>query len=266
MAPKRKRADSLDQDTKKEAPAPRHKKAKETIETLDESDYKAISDILAFSVNRCYPAKTDYAFCGYSQVRLTGIAFPVLTREPSATGQLPALLPSGCRGYFLGASDPSIIALAIKDWYMEKHPTANPKAAPWENTKVWFDNRNYYGAHYFTQSGYKDSNDLAEEIVCSKQYGGVKERKEMPFARLVIQKKWQLAVSLQRYFAEKPPPGQTEARFDTVDRLTQLNQAYKDFKAEKRKTALSKKALQKKVADASEEDSSEEEDEEEGAE
>ena len=254
--PRRQRSGSLDKEGT--ATAPRHKKSKEAIEALDKDDYKALSDILGFTVTRCVPTNTDYAFCGYSQTKLTGVAFPVLTREPIGQGQLPAKLPSGDRGFFLGAADPSIVALAIMDWYMLKHPNANPKAAPWEKTAVWLNNRNYYGTQYFTQSGYKDASVLAEEIENCKQYGGVKSRPEMPFARIVIQKKWTMAVSLQDYFAEKPPPGLPDARFATVDHLLELNQRYKDFKQEKKTLAASKKELQKAVDEASEDSSSEE--------
>ena len=251
---KRQRATSQERDNEKQKP--RIKRVKDSIKALTESDYKTISDMLGFLVTRCYVTKKDYGFCSYSQEKVTGLVFPVLTREPLGAGLLPAKLPSGDLGYFLGADDPSHIANVIKAWYMDSNPKASALSAPWENTDVWCNNRNYYGTQYFTQSGYKDASVLAEEINNAKEFGGTSNRPVKQFARLVVQKKWQCAVSLASYFAEKPPPGLPDSRFVTKEELLELNRLYTESKTEKKRLALEKKAVANAVDNASEESSS----------
>lgn len=192
---------------KKKKVATEDTQKKKTIEPTTEEHYRVIDRILGFKVLHNYPTKKAFGVSSYTASSLPFLAFPVLTRLPQAAGVLPEKLPSGDRGYFLGAADPGDICSAIVEAYMECHENTNPKVSPWKNWEVYLFNRAYYGSPVFEKSGHQDISELQTEILNSREWGGQSHRLLAPIARIQLQKKFLLAVYLSDFFAEKLPEG-----------------------------------------------------------
>ncbi len=228
---------------------------KKYIEEGSEEDYKLIGKILGFTVNYCYPVKKAFGYSPYSDTGCVFVAYPVLFRQGEGVGILPPKLPSGCKGYFLGASDPGDIRTAIVEAYLKTHPNANPKTTPWRNWEPYVINRAYYGVNFFEKSGFQDIEDLGLDILQGREWGGDKHRLLPPIARIKNQKRVKTAVFLCDFFNEKMPEGLPEdaAFFNKED----LDRYHERYMIKLKQTAeLEKKKLKKKLADAEEDSSS----------
>lgn len=202
---------------------------KKTIEQTTEEHYKVIDRILGFKVLHNYPTGKAFGVSSYTAASLPFLAFPVLTRAPQAAGVLPEKLPSGDRGYFLGAADPGDICSAIVEAYMACHTNTNPKVSPWKNWEVYLFNRAYYGSPVFEKSGHQDISGLQAEILSSREWGGKNHRLLAPIARIQLQKKFLLAVYLSDFFEEKLPEGlPTGATFYTRTELSRFHERYNE--------------------------------------
>lgn len=248
-------------------PERKKKKKKSVIEPTTEAQYAVISNILGFFVMKNEPTNKLFAFSTYSLTTLPFFAFPVLTRPGESSGRLPDPLPSGDIGYFLGAADPSDVKTAIVEAYVKTHPGVSTKCQPWKNWEVYRINSAYYGQTVFEKSGHQDIEDLKNEILGTREWGGKENRLMVPFARVFKQKKYDRnAVYLVDYFAGKAPTGlnvlpDSTAVFQTREVLVEHGRRYTERL--KREAELAKNKLKKALNDASEESSSEEDDEEE---
>lgn len=231
---------------------------KKTVEETTYEQQKVVSDILGFKVMHNYPTGKAFGYSSYSCTELPHVGFPVLTRDPEAAGVLPAKLPSGDLGYFLGASDPADIHGAIVEAYIETHPGCNTKTSPWRNWKIYLVNRAYYGTQAFEKSGHQDISDLKITITQSKQWGGTVHRLYNPIARIANQKKYRSAVVLADYFKDKPPF--EGAVFYTRDELSEMTRRYNEKLQQT--TEIKKTELEKKISKIGESSDDSEEEEE----
>lgn len=249
-----------DPTAKKKKVATEESQKKKTIEETTEDQYRTIDRILGFKVLFNYPTGKAFGISSYTASSLPFLAFPVLTRAPQAAGVLPEKLPSGDRGYFLGAADPGEICSAIVEAYMSCHENANPKVSPWKNWEVYLFNRAYYGSPVFEKSGHQDISGLQAEILTSREWGGREHRLLAPIARIQLQKKYLLAVYLEEFFKEKLPEGlPTDATFYTRAELSRFHERYNE---QLRQSAeIQTRKLAKKINEVAEGDSSDEEEE-----
>lgn len=235
-------------------PAP---KKKSLVEPTTAEQQEFISKMLGFFVLYNYPLKRPFGFSSFSSTETVFFAYPVLYRAPPAAGVLPERLPSGDRGYFLGASDPGHICAAIVDAYEKLHPGCNTKVAPWKNWEIYMFNRAYYGATAFEKGPHRDISVLGSEIQACRQWGGDCHRIHTPVARVMNQKKPRTAVYLDEFFAEKlPDTVPQDCAFQTKSDLSVLHQRYTEklkLEAEIKKDALAKK-INRIAEDESDED------------
>lgn len=260
MAGKRQRdaAVAKEPDAKKKKSGSSKKKV---IEEATEADYKEINRILGFTLNYNHATDHYYGHSAQTAMNLPFAAFPVLTREPPSQGVLPPKLPSGDRGYFLGASDPSAICGAIIEAYKANRPNANMSLAPYRNFDIYLFNRTYYGPDFEKSSGYQDVAVIREELLNSREWGGKEHRLHNPIARTWAQKKYIKMVFLGDFFAEKLPEGlPAGGEFFTAEDLAERRESYNE--ALKHAAEIAKQKLAKKIESIMDSDSDSESDSE----
>lgn len=240
---------------------PSAKKKKSLIEETTTEQYRVIDQILGYRV--MYMAGIGHAVgvCGLSSQILPFCFFPVLTREPPSSGTLPVRLGED-RGYFAGGDKPSTVRIAIIEAYLKTHPNANPVKQGWTNWEVWHHNLQYYGSGEFN-AGPGALDDIKERLLKSYDFGGFNKAAQEKIARTCTQKRYQLAESAAKFFADKMPEGLPEgATFMGFDYLLHQNQKLKTANTEN--ALLKKSELKKKLASA-EEFSADSDDDEENA-
>lgn len=238
-------------------PAPKRKKlGSKTIAETSENEYRLICSILGFSVHTNFPTGKSFGYSSFSASPCTAWVYPVLTREPSAPGTLPVVYENGDKGYFLGASDPSHIRLAIIEAFIKTHPHANLVNQPWKDTTAYKYNLAYYTKQNFEKSGTQDLTVLSEEILHSREWGGDKDRPTCPVARVCVHNKTKLAVYLADYFAQKAPEGIEPGTFFNQNEMMALHARYQ-ADLDTRLAKIGRKTLEKKLDDASEDEDDE---------
>jgi len=258
-APTKKRI-KLDPPSKKSPKTnqPQKKKKKTSIiETTDEH-YRVIDEILGYRVLWNEALGQAFGVCSLTGVHLPFHFFPVLTREPLKSGQVPLQIKED-RGYFAGGDKPSTVRIAIIKAFQRIFPDSDPVAQGWVNWQVWKYNVAYYSAPVFN-AGPSTMGDIRERLVNTYPYGGAIKTSEERIARTCAQKQFLTAVSAKQFFSDRMPPNLPEgASFLPFDYLWQKSI---ELKAVTEKTLLEKKSLSKAVHDAEEPDSESDDDEE----
>jgi hypothetical protein len=248
------RAATDEPEPKKKAGASSKKKV---VEEATEADFFAINRILGFTLNYNHATKKYFGYSSFTDTALPFSAFPLLTRAPDGPGLLPAKLPSGDRGYFLGGSDPGDIFCAIVEAYRENRPSANMSLAPYKNLDIYLFNRAYYGPEFEKSSGHQDIQVIQNELLNSRQWGGQNHRLQPPIARVHTQKKYQKAVWIGDFFAEKLPEGLTKGgSFFTKEELSTKRESYNENL--RQTNEIAKQKLAKKIESIAESDDDDE--------
>lgn len=258
------------------------KKNSKVIETTKEH-FEVIDAILQWNVHYVHPLKSVsssdeprlIASSGFSAEFIVFAGFPVLTRKPVGRGQLPVVPESDKSdvGYFLGAAHPGHIRLAVIEAFCTIFPNEDPKAARWENWRVWQNLSLYYPPDVFNRKP-ETLGDLAEDILTGREFGGL-NRTLPKLVSTINQNLWSFAVPLETYYEATGypvPEGDILRKFKPtfypMNHLLSLHEDFKQALADKKESGgdslvIKKKTTRKRLQKVEENDDEEDEDEEE---